>query len=160
MKDGDRLVRSLRASDQLKPSPRDIVSTSSDVGGGGDKMREIAGGRPRSLPGVLAFPEETGREGVLFSLFSSKVERKLEGRLPAPGLPGLLPCLTSRNACAPKLSLRPKEVDEFGGALAVSSSSITAGSSPKLFLNSGEPEADDVARLARRCLAKALKGPF
>ena len=40
----------------------------------------------------------------------------------------------------------------------VSSSSITAGSSPKLFRKSGEPEPDEVDTLALRCFANALYG--
>jgi hypothetical protein len=35
---------------------------------------------------------------------------------------------------------------------------MTAGSSPKLLRNSGDPEPDDAAKLARRCLAKASYG--
>lgn len=38
------------------------------------------------------------------------------------------------------------------------SSSIVAGSSPKLFRNSGEPELVEVEMLARLCLANALYG--
>jgi hypothetical protein len=92
-------------------------------------------------------------------LLSLKVNRELEGRLPAPGLPGLLLRLTSRNACAPKLSLLPNgEAGLFMPDFPPSSSSSTAGSSPKLFLNSGDPEVEEVATLARLCLANAPYG--
>lgn len=116
---------------------------------------------PRLLPVVLAVPDKLGREGVAFSEFefSTSVKREDEGRLPPPvAEPGLEPILTSLNACAPKLTLLAKDGD--GGCpmacVDVSSSSITAGSSPKLFLKSGELEADEVAMLARRW--KAEKG--
>jgi len=97
-KEGERLVLSRRASDQLKPSP--------------------------------------------------------------PPDPPMLPCLTSLRACAPKLIRRANEGDGGGiiAAFVESSSSNTAGSSPKLFLNSGEPVPDEVDTLACRCLAKAVKG--
>jgi len=42
----------------------------------------------------------------------------------------------------------------------VSSSSSTAGSSPKLFLKSGELDTEDVATLARRCNPNAVKGDW
>lgn len=71
----------------------------------------------------------------------------------------MLPCLTSLSACAPKLNRRANDGLEGGwsAALGESSSSITAGSSPKLFRNCGVSDPDDVETLARRCLAKALK---
>lgn len=116
------------------------------------KKAENLKDRPRLLPIVLAVPDATLRDGVAFSEFSSKVKREDEGRLPPPEATGLPPPLTSRNACAPKLTRRANEGDAGGCMVARvwSSSSITAGSSPKLFLKSGEPEADDVAMLARR----------
>jgi hypothetical protein len=92
--------------------------------------------------------------------FSSRVERYWEeGRLPPPDAPILLPAL-SRIACAPKLTRRANEGEAgvVAGTGIRSSSSITAGSSPKLFRNSGEPEPFEVEILARRCLAKALYG--
>jgi len=108
--------------------------------------------RPRLLPAVLAVLDVTLRDGVAFSEFSSKVNREDEGRLPPPEAVGLPPPLTSRKACAPKLTRRANEGDAGGCMVArvSSSSSITAGSSPKLFLKSGEPEAEEVAMLARR----------
>lgn len=118
---------------------------------------------PRLLPVVLAVPDKLGREGVAFSEFefSTSVKREDEGRLPPPGAePGLEPILTSLKACAPKLTLLAKDGD--GGCpiacVDVSSSSMTAGSSPKLFLKSGELEAVEVAMLARRW--KAEKGAW
>jgi hypothetical protein len=96
--------------------------------------------------------------GGIFSLLSLKVNRELEGRLPAPGLPGPFPCLTSRRACAPKLRRLPRG-ELFGGLFGASSSSMTAGSSPKLLRNSGEPD-DEVATEALLCLANAAKGEF
>jgi hypothetical protein len=98
-----------------------------------------------------------GREGVRMAfsafVFSTTVKREDEGRLPPPvAEPGLEPIFTSRIACAPKLTLLAK--DGEGGCPIVagvgSSSSMTAGSSPKLFLNSGELDAVEVAMLARR----------
>jgi hypothetical protein len=87
-----------------------------------------------------------------------------EGRLPPPEAPGLAPILTSLRAWAPKLTRRANEGDAGGLIVArvVSSSSSTAGSSPKLFLNSGELETEeDVATLALRWSPKApLKGDW
>lgn len=110
--------------------------------------------RLRLLPEVLAATPDEG------TVFSSTLERYWEeGRLPPPDAPILLPAL-SRRACAPKLIRRPSEGDAgvFKGTCIRSSSSITAGSSPKLFRNSGEPEPFEVEILARRCLANALYG--
>ena len=101
-----------------------------------------------------------GEEPDVGAEFSSRVERYWEeGRLPPPDAPILLPAL-SRRACAPKLTRRAKdgEAGVFNGTCMVASSSITAGSSPKLFRNSGEPEPFEVEMLARRCLANALYG--
>jgi hypothetical protein len=108
---------------------------------------------------VAAFegPEEEA-EGPSGATFSSQVKREGEGRLPPPD-PLPPPCFTSLRACAPKLIRRANEgeLGGFGWAF-VASSSITAGSSPKLFLNSGEPVLDEVDTLAWRCFANALKG--
>lgn len=114
-------------------------------------MNEIG---PRLLPAALAVPgERVDDKGGPEWESSFKVNRDVEVRLPL-FVPGV--CLTSRSAWAPKLSLLANE--GLGGELpilVVSSSSITAFSS-KLFRNSGEPLADEVEMLARRCLANAL----
>ena len=117
--------------------------------------------RPRPLPLAVADFEGPGGEGegILDVVFSFQVKREDEGRLPPLDAP-MLPCLTSLRACAPKLIRRANdgEAGVLRGALAGSSSSTTAGSSPKLFLNSGEPVLDAVDTLACRCLANAVKG--
>ena len=114
--------------------------------------------RPRLLPAVLAVPDAARHDGVAFAESSLRVERRAdEGRLPPPEAPGLPPSLTSLRACAPKLTRLANDGEE-GGFDAVSSSSRTAGSSPKLFLNSGELETEEEARLARRCRPNAGKG--
>jgi hypothetical protein len=116
---------------------------------------------PRPLPLAVAAFEGPGGDGEdpLGAVFSFQGKREDEGRLPPPDAP-TLPCLTSLRACAPKLIRRAND-GEAGGlirAFVESSSSITAGSSPKLFLNSGEPVPDEVDTLACRCLANAVKG--
>jgi hypothetical protein len=111
----------------------------------------------------LAVPDAARRDRVELSESSFSVERREEeGRLPPPEAPGLPPSLTSLNACAPKLTRLAKEGEDGGFivARAVSSSSSTAGSSPKLFLKSGELDTEDVATLARRCSPKAGKGDW
>jgi hypothetical protein len=117
--------------------------------------------RPRPLPLAVAAFEGAGGDGEdrLGAVFSFQGKREDEGRLPPPD-PPMLPCLTSLRACAPKLIRRANEGDGGGiiAAFVESSSSNTAGSSPKLFLNSGEPVPDEVDTLACRCLAKAVKG--
>lgn len=117
---------------------------------------------PPPLPLVVAAfvdPGE-GAEEPLGAVFSFKVKREYEGRLPPPPGPPVLGPFTSRRACAPKLTRRANdgETGVFIGTFVESPSSMTAGSSPKLFLNSGEPEPDDVDTLARRCFAKAVNG--
>ena len=109
------------------------------------------------LPPTLADPGDLCA-GLMFSLFSFNVER-LEGRVPLPGDPPLPPCLTSLRACAPKLSLLPKEGDAgvFKGGLIASSSSIIARSSSKLLRRPGDVDPV-VAKLALLCLANALYG--
>jgi hypothetical protein len=98
---------------------------------------------------VAAFegPEEDAEDpsGVTSSF---QAKREGEGRLPPPD-PLPPPCFTSLRACAPKLIRRANEgeLGAFAWAL-VASSSITAGSSLKLFLNSGEPVPDEVDALA------------
>jgi hypothetical protein len=163
-KDGDRLlVLSRSASDQLNPSPLQESVSAEPNALARARDGEIKIGdcamiedviRLRLLPEVLA---ATPDEGMVFS---STLERYWEeGRLPPPDAPILLPAL-SRRACAPKLIRRPREGDAgvFRGTCILSSSSITAGSSPKLFRNSGEPEPLEVEMLARLCLANALYG--
>ena len=110
------------------------------------------------LPPTLADPEDLCAVGLLFSLFSFNGGR-FEGCLPLPGDPLLPPCLTSLNACAPKLSLLPKEGDAgvFMGGLTASSSSMTARSSSKLLRKPGDVDPV-VAKLARLCLANAAYG--
>jgi hypothetical protein len=117
--------------------------------------------RPRPLPLAVAAVEGPGGDGEdpLGAVFSFQGKREDEGRLPPPDPPVLL-CLTSLRACAPKLIRRANEGEAgvFMGALVESYSSMTAGSSPKLFLNSGEPVPDEVDTLACLCLANAVKG--
>ena len=121
-------------------------------GGGEDK--------PQLLPVVVAVLDDPAgvAEDSLGAAFSFKTKREEEGRLPPP--PEVPPPFTSRRACAPKLTRLANEGETgvFIGTLDVSPSSVTAASSGKLFLNSGEPEPDEVETLARRCLAKAVKG--
>ena len=175
-KEGDRLVLSRRASDQLKPSPVDMVSIDSwavvrcletrlwtgSTGytasmfwrSGMESGFGRAGDRPRPLPLAVTALEGPGGGGEdpPGAEFSFQVKREDEGRLPPP-VPAVLllplPCFTSLRACAPKLIRRAKEGETgvFIGTFA-SSSSMTAGSSPKLFLNSGEPVPDEVETLA------------
>jgi len=97
-------------------------------------------------------------EGDRFLVLSRSASDQLKPS-PPPDDPILPPAL-SRRACAPKLIRLPKDGDAgvVNGPCIRSSSSITAGSSPKLFRNSGEPEPLVVEMLARRCLAKALYG--
>ena len=117
--------------------------------------------RPRPLPLAVTALEGRGGDGdhPFGGIFSFQVKREDEGRLPPPD-PPLLPCFTSLRACAPKLIRRANEGEAGGfiGTFEESSSSMTAASSLKLFLNSGEPGADEVETLASRCLANALKG--
>jgi len=101
----------------------------------------------------LAEEEKEGERLVLSRSASDQLK-------PSPPPPEVPPPFTSRRACAPKLTRLANE-GETGvliAALVESPSSMTAASSVKLFLNSGEPEPDEVDMLARRCLAKAVKG--
>jgi len=103
-----------------------------------------------------AVPDE--KEGDRFVL-SRRASDQLKPSPPPAGPPTLLPCLTSLKACAPKLTLLAKDGENGGPVGAVESpSSKTAGSSPKLLRNSGEPDAEEVETLARRCFAKAVNG--
>jgi len=110
----------------------------------------------RAWPGVKGFAAEEKEGERLVLSRSASDQLKPSPPLDAP----TLPCLTSLRACAPKLIRRANdgEAGVLRGALAGSSSSTTAGSSPKLFLNSGEPVLDAVDTLACRCLANAVKG--
>lgn len=116
--------------------------------------------KPQPLPLVVAVLDEPAgdAEDSLGAAFSFTTEREDEGRLPPP--PEVPLPFTSRRACAPKLTRLANEGEAgvFIGTFVVSPSSMTAASSVKLFLNSGEPEPDEVDMLARRCLAKAVKG--
>ena len=113
---------------------------------------------------LLAVGEETRVAAMpMEGVFSIRDEWEEEVRLPPlPAPPEPLPCLTSRRACAPKLTRRANDglTGVFTRTLDWSSSSTTAGSSPKLFRYSGDPEPEEVATLARRCLAKAVNGLF
>jgi len=101
---------------------------------------------------------EEENDGDRFLVLSRSASDQLNPS-PPPDAPILLPVL-SRRACAPKLIRRPSDGDAgvFSGTDIRSSSSITAGSSPKLFRNSGEAEPVEVEMLARRCFANALNG--
>jgi len=115
---------------------------------GGGAGSDILAERGRVELEANGLPDENDGERLLLSRMASDQLKPS----PPPEAAGLPPPLTSRNACAPKLTRRANEGDAGGCMVARvwSSSSITAGSSPKLFLKSGEPEADDVAMLARR----------
>jgi len=109
---------------------------------------ELLTARGRPPPCVNGLPEEN--EGERLDLSRSASDQLKPS--PPVAEPGLEPIFTSRIACAPKLTLLAKD-GEGGCPIAcgdASSSSMTAGSSPKLFLNSGELDAEDVAMLARR----------
>lgn len=107
---------------------------------------------------MKGLPEEKDGERLVLSRSASDQLKPS----PPPEAPGLPPSLTSLRACAPKLTRLANEGE--GGAFIVlragSSSSITAGSSPKLFLKSGELDTEDVATLARRCSPKPGKGDW
>lgn len=113
--------------------------------------------RGRCWPSARGLPEEKDGDRLDLSRMASD-QLKPSPPTEVPGLPGSLE--VSRSACAPKLTRLAKEGDAGGWSVARagSSSSITAGSSPKLFLNSGELEAEEVATLARRWLWNAAMG--
>jgi len=117
----------------------------------GGSVIEILAGRVRAAKGFV-LEEKEGDRFVLSRRASDQLNPS------PPVLPTLPPCLTSLRACAPKLT-RLANDGETGGLTGTSVvSSMTAASSPKLFLNSGEPEPEEVAMLARRCFAKAMNG--
>jgi len=124
----------------------------------GGSALEMLAERGRAVPWLKGLPEEKDGERLVLSRMASDQLKPS----PPPEAPGLPPSLTSLNACAPKLTRLAKEGEDGGliVARAVSSSSSTAGSSPKLFLKSGELDTEDVATLARRCSPKAGKGDW